>query len=122
MAYGARLESVLSESSQGFESPILRHVMSRDICLICRETSVIYGAICLVLLRWPAHTSRRPAASPSPASFIYPARGAGAAGSTSMTAPVSTCSRLMPTVLMRNFQVITAPSSDVATSTVNSTP
>ena len=25
MAYGARLESVLSESSQGFESPILRH-------------------------------------------------------------------------------------------------
>ena len=24
MAYGARLESVLSESSQGFESPILR--------------------------------------------------------------------------------------------------
>ena len=30
MAYGARLESVLSESSQGFESPILRPVLSRD--------------------------------------------------------------------------------------------
>lgn len=26
MAYGARLESVLGESPQGFESPILRHV------------------------------------------------------------------------------------------------
>lgn len=25
MAYGARLESVLGESPQGFESPILRH-------------------------------------------------------------------------------------------------
>jgi hypothetical protein len=25
VAYGARLESVLSESSRGFESPILRH-------------------------------------------------------------------------------------------------
>ena len=31
MAYGARLESVLGESPQGFESPILRHVISRDI-------------------------------------------------------------------------------------------
>ena len=31
MAYGARLESVLGESPRGFESPILRHVMSRVI-------------------------------------------------------------------------------------------
>ena len=30
MAYGARLESVLGESPRGFESPILRDVMSRD--------------------------------------------------------------------------------------------
>ena len=49
VAYGARLESVLSESSQGFESPILRHVMSRDICLLCRETCVIFRAIGLLV-------------------------------------------------------------------------
>ena len=33
MAYGARLESVLGESPRGFESPILRHVMSQDMLL-----------------------------------------------------------------------------------------
>ena len=31
MAYGARLESVLGESPQGFESPILRVVVSGEI-------------------------------------------------------------------------------------------
>ena len=31
MAYGARLESGLGASPQGFESPILRRVMSQDI-------------------------------------------------------------------------------------------
>ena len=31
MAYGARLESVLGESPRGFESPILRHAVSRRI-------------------------------------------------------------------------------------------
>ena len=31
VAYGARLESVLGESPRGFESPILRHLMIRDI-------------------------------------------------------------------------------------------
>lgn len=30
MAYGARLESVLGASPRGFESPILRHIASRD--------------------------------------------------------------------------------------------
>ena len=34
VAYGARLESVLGESPRGFESPILRSVMSRVIGLI----------------------------------------------------------------------------------------
>ena len=31
VAYGARLESVLGESPRGFESPILRRVISRNI-------------------------------------------------------------------------------------------
>ena len=31
MAYGARLESVLGESPRGFESPILRDVMSHNV-------------------------------------------------------------------------------------------
>ena len=36
MAYGARLESVLSESSQGFESPILRRsVIAPDVIAHC---------------------------------------------------------------------------------------
>ena len=47
MAYGARLESVLGESPRGFESPILRDVMSRvivpmmarDFCCVGRSGS-----------------------------------------------------------------------------------
>ena len=49
MAYGARLESVLGESPRGFESPILRHVISRDIvpdetlrALLCKATPTIF--------------------------------------------------------------------------------
>ena len=37
MAYGARLESVLGESPRGFESPILRLVVPRDIVHICLD-------------------------------------------------------------------------------------
>ena len=47
MAYGARLESVLGASPRGFESPILRDVMSRvivpmmarDFCCVGRSGS-----------------------------------------------------------------------------------
>ena len=49
MAYGARLESVLGESPRGFESPILRHVISRDIVHICLERSFISEPRCGIL-------------------------------------------------------------------------
>ena len=43
MAYGARLESVLGESPQGFESPILRRVTSHDIVEIQSGVEVLLG-------------------------------------------------------------------------------
>ena len=42
MAYGARLESVLGESPQGFESPILRVVMSQDIVDLRAASSWVF--------------------------------------------------------------------------------
>ena len=50
MAYGARLESVLGESPRGFESPILRDVMSRVIVpMMARDFS-----LCGMLRVWVA--------------------------------------------------------------------
>ena len=45
MAYGARLESVLGESPQGFESPILRGLISRDIVHTRSERCLIVSAL-----------------------------------------------------------------------------
>ena len=44
VAYGARLESVLGESPRGFESPILRSVMSRTIGDIWVGTEIVFLA------------------------------------------------------------------------------
>ena len=45
MAYGARLESVLGESPRGFESPILRDVMSRVIVPMVARDFLLCGTL-----------------------------------------------------------------------------
>ena len=47
MAYGARLESVLGESPRGFESPILRDVMSRDVVASEPQEVLLLGFVFL---------------------------------------------------------------------------
>ena len=45
MAYGARLESVLGASPRGFESPILRDVMSRVIVPMVARDFLLCGTL-----------------------------------------------------------------------------
>ena len=45
MAYGARLESVLGASPRGFESPILRDVMSRVIVPMMARDFLLCGTL-----------------------------------------------------------------------------
>ena len=58
MAYGARLESVLSESSQGFESPILRVIRKTPFMGVF----LIFAPSSENRVRW-AHTAERSTAS-----------------------------------------------------------
>ncbi len=59
MAYGARLESVLGASPRGFESPILRDVMSRVIVQAMARDFLVFGAgMCRVIVHFFGWVSR----------------------------------------------------------------
>lgn len=72
MAYGARLESVLGASPRGFESPILRRVMSRETSHEARALGHRPGALLVqrVPTRGPSPAPRTPARQPDPRSRV----------------------------------------------------
>ncbi|VXB61677.1 hypothetical protein PSCLAVI8L_160006 [Pseudoclavibacter sp. 8L] len=83
VAYGARLESVLGESPQGFESPILRHVHESPdqgfqvgafvfAAVVMPQSPRAFLAVCLLTDRFRAADAHPPHPPPEAASRAHP--------------------------------------------------